>query len=245
MMVGRWVVAVVLAAALVGCTDTAPSGTAKPTVEQSAPESAPPTPTPTLARPTPTRSPSPAPSPTGSKPTGGRTSATTVTMLAIPAIGVRALRVVAYTGTADDKAGTVIQDRGVFASPRGPAGGVGAGEIGNFIVTGHRTTHGRPLGRLPELKNGDHVFVTSNGTVYDYVVNRTMTISFRKPAEKAQQNAAVPGRPGVTPTQPMLTLSTCATPEDHAAGNYWKDALNNPEHRINKIATLVSTRPAA
>jgi sortase A len=71
-----------------------------------------------------------------------------------------------------------------------------------------------------------------------------MKISFRKPAEKAQQNAAVPGRPGETPTRAMLTLSTCATPEDHAVGNYWKDALNNPEHRINKIATLVGSRPA-
>ena len=71
-----------------------------------------------------------------------------------------------------------------------------------------------------------------------------MTISFRKPAEKAQQTAAVPGRPGVAPTQAVITLSTCATPEDHATGNYWSDALGNPEHRINKIGTLVATRPA-
>ncbi|GAB2675412.1 hypothetical protein GCM10009743_59140 [Kribbella swartbergensis] len=151
---------------------------------------------------------------------------------------------VPYTGTADDRPGTVIQDRGVAASPRGRAGGVGPGEIGNYIITAHRTTHGRPFGRVPELNNGDHVLVTANGFVYDYVVNRTMTISFRKPAEIAQQNAAVPGRPGVTPTQAMITLSTCATPEDHAAGNYWADELGNPEHRINKIGVLVSRRPA-
>ena len=42
----------------------------------------------------------------------------------------------------------------------------------------------------------------------------------------------------------MITLSTCATPEDHAAGNFWSDELGNPEHRINKIGTLVSRRPA-
>ncbi|MFG1627098.1 class E sortase [Kribbella sp. NPDC049227] len=162
--------------------------------------------------------------------------------MAIPAIGVRGLRVVAYPGTADDRAGTRIQDRGVAASPRGPAGGVGPGQIGNFIITGHRTSHGRPLGRAPEMVNGDHILITVGGTVYDYVVNRTMTISFRKPAEKAQQNAAVPGRPGVAPTQAMITISTCATPEDHAAGNFWSDDLGNPEHRINKIGTLVATR---
>jgi sortase A len=230
-----------LAAALVGCADTAPSTTQSPagspaTVTPSEPRSSiPEGPTSPSAKPSTAVTPS-APSTPPVKP------ATTVT-LAIPSIGVRAVRVVSYTGTADDKAGTVIQDRGLFASPRGPAGGVGAGEIGNFIVTGHRTAHGKPLARLPELKNGAHILVTADGTVYDYVVTQTMTISFRKPAEKAAQNAAVPGRPGVTPTKPMLTISTCATPEDHAAGNYWHDALNNPEHRINKIATLTTTHP--
>ena len=121
---------------------------------------------------------------------------------------------------------------------------MGVGEIGNFIITGHRVSHGRPLERVPELAHGAHILFTADGTVYDYVVTQTMTISFRKPAEKAQQNAAVPGSPGAKPTQPMLTISTCATPEDHAAGNYWHDELGNPEHRINKIGTLVATRPA-
>jgi sortase A len=37
----------------------------------------------------------------------------------------------------------------------------------------------------------------------------------------------------------MITLSTCATPEDHAAGNYWSDRFGNPEHRIDKIGVLV------
>lgn len=164
--------------------------------------------------------------------------------MTIPELGLDQLRVVAYQGTADDRPGTVIQNRGVAANPRGPGGGVGPGEIGNFILTAHRTTHGRPFGRLPDLRNGDHVLVTADGMVYDYVLTQTMTISFRKPAEKAQQNAAVPGRPGEKPTRAMITLSTCRTPEDHAEGNYWKDELGNPEHRINKIGVLVATRPA-
>ena len=217
----------VAAAGLVGCSDVAPAGGASPN------------PTPTRSSSVPTAapsSPSPSPSPT-SKPT-----ASGVTTMTIPAIGVRGLRVVAYVGTADDGRGTVIQNRGVAASPRGPRGGVGPGDVGNFIITGHRTSHGRPLGRATELVNGDHILITAGGTVYDYVVNRTMTISFRKPAELAQQNAAVPGRPGVTPTRAMITISTCATPEDHAAGNFWHDELGNPEHRINKIGILVATR---
>jgi sortase A len=36
-------------------------------------------------------------------------------------------------------------------------------------------------------------------------------------------------------------LSTCATYEDHAVGNYWADEFHNPEHRIDKIGVLVRT----
>jgi sortase A len=223
-MVGRLVVAGALLAALVGCSDTTEDLASTPSASARA--------KPTTSGPT-------------RVPTVQRTTTTSVTTLAVPSIGLSGLRVVAYTGTADDLPGTLIQNRGVGATPRGPGGGVGPGEIGNFIVTGHRTAHGRPFGRLPEVQNGDHILVTDDGFVYDYQVVRTMLISFRKPAEKAAQNAAVPGRPGEPATQAMITLSTCATPEDHAQGNYWKDALDNPEHRINKIATLVATRPAS
>jgi sortase A len=175
-------------------------------------------------------------------PTPARTTTTTAATLGIPAIGVAGLRVVPYNGTADDRAGTIIQDRGVAASPRGPRGGVGPGQLGNFIITGHRTAHGQPFGRLPELRNGEHILITSGGFVYDYVVTETMTISFRKPADLTRQNAPVPGRPGEVPTRAMITLSTCATPEDHAKGNYWHDALGNPEHRIDKVGVLTGTR---
>lgn len=231
-MVRHWFSAALLTTALVGCADTAETVTSTPPpVEATTPSSAP----------TVSSKPSVTPKPS---PTAERAAATVVASMSISAIGVRGLKVVPYTGTADDRPGTVIQNRRVAASPRGPKGGVGPGEVGNYIVTAHRTTHGRPFGRVPELGNGDHVLITANGTVYDYLINRTMTISFRKPAELAQQNAAVPGRPGVTATQAMITLSTCATTEDHAAGNYWRDALGNPEHRINKIGVLIATRPA-
>lgn len=225
-------------AVLAGCTDTAPNDPPSASTTSTTSPSADPTPTsPSLSPSTPPPRPStptPAPRPTGAGPVS----------MSIPAIGVRGLRVVAYMGTADDRPGTKIQDRGVAASPRGKAGGVGPGQIGNFIITGHRVSHGRPLEHVPDLRNGDHILITAGGTVYDYVVSRTMTISFRKPAQKAQQNAAVPGNPGAKPTQAMITISTCATIEDHAAGNFWHDALGNPEHRINKIGVLTASRPA-
>jgi sortase A len=162
--------------------------------------------------------------------------------LSIPSIGVRNLRIVMYVGWPDDLAGTRIEDRGMAASPTGSRGGVRPGQVGNFIVTAHRTSAGGPLRHLPELADGAHILVTSGSTVYDYVVMGTMSISFRSVSSLALQTAAVPGQPGQPATAAMITLSTCATLEDHAAGNYWADALGNPEHRIDKIGVLVAMR---
>ena len=116
------------------------------------------------------------------------------------------------SGSPDDAAGTVIEDRGVAASPRGRRGGGAPGTVGNFIVTGHRTAAGAPLGRLPELLAGAHVLVLVRFAVHDYVVTGTMSVSFRSPASLALQTAAEPGHPGQLATRPMVTLSTWRHP---------------------------------
>ncbi|MEU6980782.1 class E sortase [Streptomyces sp. NPDC046371] len=164
--------------------------------------------------------------------------------LDIPSIGVVDLRVVPYEGTTDDRAGTRIQDRGMAASPYGERGGVGPGEIGNYLVTGHRISAGGPLQDLPAVDVGDRVVVTAGGSAYEYRIVETRVTSFRSARSLAEQRAAVPGEPGEKPTRAMITLSTCATPEDNAAGNYWRDAQGNPEHRIDKIGVLAAVRPA-
>jgi sortase A len=147
--------------------------------------------------------------------------------------------VVRYVGSPDDAEGTRIQNLGPTASPRGTRGGVGPGEVGNFIVTGHRTSHSAPFADLPALGRGDTVRVRSGSATYVYRITATRSTSFRSPRSLAEQSAAVPGRPGAAPVRPMITLSTCATPEDHAAGNYWADRFGNPEHRIDKVGVLV------
>ncbi|CUR61107.1 putative sortase (Surface protein transpeptidase) [metagenome] len=164
--------------------------------------------------------------------------------VSIPAIGLRDFPVVRYPGSPDDAPGTVIQDAGEMASPRGPRGGTGPGQVGNFIVTGHRLTGPAPLRYSPSLRRGDRILVRSGDTVFVYEVRRTRWTSFREPASLRAQQAEVPGRPGREATRAMITLSTCATLEDHAAGNYWHDEFDNPEHRIDKIGILVATRPA-
>lgn len=232
-------VVTVLTAALAGCSDTADGADNLSTTPGPTPSVTARTPSAATST-TPTKPPRTTPKPKAPKVVPSSAAST----LAIPSIKVSGLRVVPYTGKSDDGPGTKIQNKGVAASPRGPRGGVGPGEIGNFLVTAHRTTHGRPFGRLPDVRTGQHILVSAGGFVYDYVVTETMEISFRSATELARQHAAVPGRPGQRPTRAMITLSTCATPEDHAKGNYWSDEFGNPEHRINKIGVLVAKRPA-
>jgi sortase A len=163
--------------------------------------------------------------------------------VSIPRIALRHLVVVPYRGFTDDQPGTDIQNGGRAASPHGPRGGVGPGGVGNYQVTAHRTSSTRAFERLPGLRAGDRVFVVAGGVEYVYEIVRTRQTSFRSAASLRAQRAAVPGNPGREPTQAMITLSTCATPEDHAAGNYWSDRFGNPEHRIDKIGRLVRSRP--
>ncbi|MCX5588941.1 sortase [Streptomyces erythrochromogenes] len=161
--------------------------------------------------------------------------------LSIPSAGISGLRVVPYEGTTDDAPGTRIQDRGHAASPYGKQGGVGPGQVGNFLVTAHRLSAGGPLRDLPAVDEGDTVTVTVGGVEYTYEITATRKTSFRSQRSLDEQRAAVPGSPGATPTQAMITISTCATPEDHAEGNFWSDAQGNPEHRIDKVGVLRKT----
>ena len=161
--------------------------------------------------------------------------------LAIPSIGVRARWVVRYGGGPDDDRGTGYQDRGYLASPVGPAGGAAPGEVGSFVVTGHRTSGGSPLLRLPALRRGALVRVGFAGQVLTYRITGGALVDSSRPGADALLAAAVPGRPGAVPTRATLTLITCATIEDNARGDRYRDAHGNPRHRIVRYGVLVAT----
>jgi sortase A len=220
----------VVAALVVGCGGAAAEerpGSSAVAAPASAPAQ-------TAAAPPPSATPTPTPTPE---------PRTETASLSVPAIGLDDLRVVPYEGTTDDWPGTRIQNRGVAASPYGENGGVGPGEVGNYLVTAHRLSAGGPLRDLPSLERGESVFVRAGGTVYEYVITETRQTSFRSERSLAEQRAAVPGSPGERPTKAMITVSTCATPEDDAAGNFWRDDKGNPEHRIDKIGVLREVSP--
>jgi sortase A len=114
--------------------------------------------------------------------------------------------------------------------------------VGNYQVTAHRLSSTRAFEFLPRLRRGDEVVVETARWRFAYRVVGTRRTSFRSPQSLREQRAAVPGHPGRRPTRAMITLSTCATVEDHAAGNFWADQFDNPEHRIDKIGVLVDAR---
>jgi sortase A len=176
--------------------------------------------------------------PTGPQTSDGRPAAA---RLDIAALGISGLRVVPYRGWTDDAQGTAIQNQGHAASPHGPRGGVGPGGVGNYQVTAHRLSSTRAFEFLPRLRAGQRVVVETARWRYVYEIRQTRSTSFRSDRSLAEQRAAVPGHPGRQPTRAMITLSTCATVEDHAAGNYWADEFDNPEHRIDKVGVLVGT----
>jgi sortase A len=82
------------------------------------------------------------------------------------------------------------------------------GQIGNFAIAGHRVTHGQPFARLLELNKGDRIVVETRDAIYTYVLDtspRDLTVD---DAETWVLDP-VPGKPGTTPTEALITLTTC------------------------------------
>ena len=79
------------------------------------------------------------------------------------------------------------------------------GQVGNFVVSGHRTTYGAPFGRLDELAPGDPIVVETATTWFTYRVERTEIVS---PGE-ISVIYPVPRDKGAKPTRALMTLTTC------------------------------------
>lgn len=97
-------------------------------------------------------------------------------------------------------------DRPVLAVGLGHyVGTAGPGQVGNFAVAGHRTTYGRPLHDVDRLRDGDRVVVETVGTVHVYEVTARDVV---RPTDVGVI-APVPDAPGATPTQALITLTSC------------------------------------
>ncbi|MFF0865257.1 class E sortase [Nonomuraea sp. NPDC003560] len=86
------------------------------------------------------------------------------------------------------------------------------GQIGNFVVSGHRTTYAAPFKELDELERGDEIVVDAREARYTYRVTSQDVV---EPTE-VEVLAPVPGKPDIRPIRAYITLSTCH-PEYSAA----------------------------
>jgi sortase A len=79
------------------------------------------------------------------------------------------------------------------------------GEVGNVVLSGHRTTYGAPFSRLDELRPGDSVVLETRDRWLSYTVRGTSIV---RPTA-IEVTYPVPGKRRATPTQRLLTLTTC------------------------------------
>ncbi|KYH44812.1 class E sortase [Branchiibius sp. NY16-3462-2] len=95
------------------------------------------------------------------------------------------------------------------------AGSAMPGQVGNFAVAGHRTTHDKPFNLIATLQAGDLITVETATDTYIYKVTSHEVV---QPTDVAVFDP-VPGKPGVKPTVAMLTMSSCH-PEFSARERY-------------------------
>lgn len=86
------------------------------------------------------------------------------------------------------------------------------GQIGNVVISGHRTTYGHPFWDADSLRPGDAIDLQVRDRVYRYRVTGSRSVD---PSDLAV-TYPVPDQPGVAPTKRLLTLTTC-TPRFSAA----------------------------
>ncbi|EFC85864.1 class E sortase [Parafrankia sp. EUN1f] len=119
--------------------------------------------------------------------------------------GIAVLRVPRF-GT--DYAPVVVEGVSTADLRRGPGhfpGSAMPGEIGNFVVSGHRTTYGKPFSRVDELKVGDPIVVEVADRYFTYRVTRSEIVD----PHRLDVTYPVPGHLGEAPTKARMTLTTC------------------------------------
>ncbi len=115
----------------------------------------------------------------------------------IPRLGVTYARPVSEgVGTTD-----VLDKNGIGHYP----GTQMPGEIGNFAVAAHRTTHGAPFHDIATLQVGDKIYVQTADGYYTYVFRG---LEYVRPTGVGVLDA-VPEFTGIKPTDRIMTMTSC------------------------------------
>lgn len=79
------------------------------------------------------------------------------------------------------------------------------GQVGNFVVSGHRTTYLAPFNRLGELRTGDTILIDTRAGQFVYKVTGKKIVQ----PDDVNVAAPVPEHPRANPTKRLITLTTC------------------------------------
>ena len=90
-----------------------------------------------------------------------------------------------------------------------------AGAQGNYVLAGHRITHGEPFAKFPSLRAGDKVIVETRAATYTYVLDtggEDLIIPFTKTwvADPSPINPDGGVQPAADVGDHLLTLLTCS-----------------------------------
>ncbi len=103
---------------------------------------------------------------------------------------------------------TVVEGTSVDDLQEGPGHIVGTalpGEVGNVVLSGHRTTYGAPFSRWDELDPGEVVVLETRDTWFTYTVTGSAIVA----PTAIEVTYPVPGDRGARPTRRLLTMTTC------------------------------------
>lgn len=92
---------------------------------------------------------------------------------------------------------------------------IGPGEIGNYALAGHRITHGQPFANLPNLVEGDVVYVITHKWTYEYVMDtnaKDLNVPFTSSWVLGMDPVNPSGGPQAIqgPNERIITLTTCS-----------------------------------
>jgi sortase A len=120
---------------------------------------------------------------------------------------------------------TIVQGTDGASLEKGPGHYIDTalpGQVGNFAVAGHRVGKGEPFLNLDHLRPGDAIVIETKSTWYVYRVKGDVGtgdlndkgndgIPGREIVSPSDTDviAPVPAHPGATPTEKMITLTTC------------------------------------
>ncbi|MHB1173192.1 MAG: class E sortase [Lacisediminihabitans sp.] len=108
-----------------------------------------------------------------------------------------------YARSVSEGVGTtdVLDKNGIGHYPRTQM----PGELGNFAVAAHRTTHGAPFKQLATLQVGDKIYVQTADGYFTYGFRG---LEYVRPTGVGVLDP-VPESPGIAPTDRVMTMTSC------------------------------------